>query len=135
MPGINKTDMNALRFLLIHGDSHGSTASASLLADAHHAVVAAPNLAEAAEALYVERFDAVILDASLPLDGSGGIRCRSQANRGASRLARIPMVSVSSETATDVPLGQESPAWDEWSPPAIMNRTASRKDGAPTKRS
>jgi DNA-binding response OmpR family regulator len=66
LPEVNKADMNALRFLLVHGDPHGAGRISSLLSAARHIVVAAPNLAEATEALYVERFDAVVLDAALP---------------------------------------------------------------------
>jgi two-component system, sensor histidine kinase and response regulator len=105
--------MNALRFLLVHSDSHGSGRISSLLTDAHHTVLAAPNLAEAAEALYIERFDAVILDASLPLDEVAQFASSLRRVEASQGLARIPMVSVSSETARGVSPGQESPAWDE----------------------
>jgi two-component system, sensor histidine kinase and response regulator len=105
--------MNALRFLLVHGDSHGSGRIASLLMDAHHTVLAAPTLAEAAEALCIERFDAIILDAALPraevAEFASGLR-RVEESQG---LARIPVVSVSSGIAVNASPDQESPAWDE----------------------
>jgi HPt (histidine-containing phosphotransfer) domain-containing protein len=106
--------MTALRFLLIHGDSHGSGRISSLLTDAHHIVLAVPTLAEAAEALYIERFDAIVLDAALPLaevaEFASSLR-RVEENQG---LARIPVVSVSAETAPGVSSsGRENPAWDE----------------------
>jgi two-component system, sensor histidine kinase and response regulator len=110
---VNKADMNALRFLLVHGDSHGSGRIASLLTDAHHMVLAAPNLAEAAEALYIERFDAVVVDASLPRDEVAQFTSSLRRVEESHGLARIPVVSVSSESATDVLPGQANPTWDE----------------------
>ena len=105
--------MTALRFLLVHGDSHGSGRISSLLTDAHHTVLAAPTLAEAAEALCIERFDAVVLDAALPLaevaEFASSLR-RVEERQG---FARIPVVSVSAETATEALPGRENPVWDE----------------------
>jgi len=108
--------MNALRFLLVYGDSHGSGRISALLTDAQHTVLAAPNLAEAAEALYIERFDAVVLDAALPpaevTEFASTLR-RVEESQG---LARIPVVSVSSKTAADASPARENPAWDECLP-------------------
>jgi HPt (histidine-containing phosphotransfer) domain-containing protein/CheY-like chemotaxis protein len=114
MSGMSKTDIHALRFLLIHGDPEGADRLASLLATAHHVVVATPNLAEATEALCIERFDAIVLDAALPLaevaEFSAGLR-RIEERQG---LARIPVVSISSETAVNSSLERDRAAWDAW---------------------
>ena len=111
--GVNKADMNALRFLLVHGDSQGSGRISSSLTDAHHTVLAAPNLAEAVEALYVERFDAIVLDAALPLAEVNQFTSSLRRVEESQGLARIPVVSVFSETATDASPGRENSAWDE----------------------
>ncbi len=105
--------MNALRFLLVHGDSRGSGRISALLTDARHTVLAAPNLAEAAEALYVERFDAVVLDAALPLAEVAEFASSLRRVEESQGLARIPVVSVSSETAVAASPVRVNPAWDE----------------------
>jgi HPt (histidine-containing phosphotransfer) domain-containing protein/CheY-like chemotaxis protein len=105
--------MSALRFLLVHGDSQGCGRIASLLTDAHHTVLAAPNLAEAREALYIERFDAVVLDAALPLAEVAEFASNLRQVEESQGLARIPVVSVSSEIVTNASLGRQNPAWDE----------------------
>ncbi len=115
MSGMSKTDIHALRFLLIHGDPGGADRLASLLAAAHHVVVATPNLAEATEALCIERFDAIVLDAAaLPLaevaEFAAGLR-RIEERQG---LARIPMISISSETAVNSSVEPDHAAWDAW---------------------
>jgi HPt (histidine-containing phosphotransfer) domain-containing protein/CheY-like chemotaxis protein len=53
--------MNSLRFLLVHRSPAQSEQIAALLARANHSVLPASGLAEAADALTVERFDAVLL--------------------------------------------------------------------------
>jgi HPt (histidine-containing phosphotransfer) domain-containing protein len=55
--------MNSLRFLLVHSDPRQSDQIASLLAGAHHTVLQTAQLDEARDALFVERFDAVLLGA------------------------------------------------------------------------
>lgn len=110
---IKKADMTALRFLLVHGDSHGSGRISSLLTDAHHIVLAVSTLVEAAETLYIERFDAVVLDAALPVAEVAEFACSLRRVEERQGLARIPVVSVSAETARDVSPGRENPVWDE----------------------
>jgi HPt (histidine-containing phosphotransfer) domain-containing protein/CheY-like chemotaxis protein len=109
---MSKADMHALRFLLIHGDAQGASRISSLLAAAQHTVIVAPNIAEAIEALYIERFDAIVLDAALPpaevAEFAANLR-RIEERQG---LARIPVVSVSAESAVDTYAGQNA-AWDE----------------------
>lgn len=105
--------MTALRFLLVHGDSHGSGRISSLLTNAHHVVLAAPTLAAATEALSIERFDAVVLDAALPLAEVAEFASSLRRVEGRQGLARIPVVSVSAESVTDALPGRENPVWDE----------------------
>jgi len=110
---MSKADMHALRFLLIHGDAQGAGRISSLLAAAQHTAIVTPNIAEAIEALYIERFDAIVLDAALPpaevAEFAANLR-RIEERQG---LARIPVVSVSAESAIDTHAGQEDAAWDE----------------------
>jgi two-component system sensor histidine kinase/response regulator len=105
--------MTALRFLLVHGDPQGAGRISSLLADARHTVLAAPNLAEAIEALYIERFDAIVLDAGLPAVEVSEFTAILRQVEERQCLARIPVVSVSSETARNTPQERENPAFDE----------------------
>ncbi len=112
MHRMSKADMYALRFLLIHGDAQGAGRISSLLAAAQHTVIVTPNIAEAIEALYIERFDAIVLDAALPpadvAEFAASLR-RIEERQG---LARIPVVSVSAESAANTHAGQNA-AWDE----------------------
>ena len=105
--------MHALRFLLIHGDAQRAGRIFSLLAAAQHTVIVTPNIAEATEALYIERFDAIVLDAALPpaevAEFASNLR-RIEERQG---LTRIPVVSISAESAVDAAAGQENAACDE----------------------
>jgi two-component system, sensor histidine kinase and response regulator len=113
LPEVNKADMNALRFLLVHGDPHGAGRISSLLSAARHIVVATPNLAEATEALYVERFDAVVLDAALPLAEVGEFAASLRRIEERQGLARIPVLSISPETAASPSVALENGICDE----------------------
>jgi HPt (histidine-containing phosphotransfer) domain-containing protein/CheY-like chemotaxis protein len=54
--------MNSLRFLLVHRDPEQSEEIASRLEEANHTVVPTAGLDEAADALTVEQFDAVLME-------------------------------------------------------------------------
>jgi HPt (histidine-containing phosphotransfer) domain-containing protein/CheY-like chemotaxis protein len=105
--------MHALRFLLIHGNSQGAGRISSLLADAQHTAIVAPNFAEAIEALYIERFDAIVLDAALPSPEVVEFAANLRRIEERQSRARIPVVSVSAESAADAHAGQQNAAWDE----------------------
>jgi two-component system sensor histidine kinase/response regulator len=62
--GSSFANMDSLRFLLVHSDATQSERISSVLEDAHHTVLPTPSLDEAAEALSLQRFDAVLLGAS-----------------------------------------------------------------------
>ena len=53
--------MNSLRFLLVNTDARKTESISTVLASANHTVLPTTGLDEASEALYVERFDAVLL--------------------------------------------------------------------------
>lgn len=57
-------NMESLRFLLVHSDATQSERISSVLENAHHTVLPTPSLDEATEALYLQRFDAVLLGVS-----------------------------------------------------------------------
>ena len=105
--------MHALRFLLIHGNSQGASRISSLLADAQHTAIVTPNFAEAIEALYIERFDAIVLDTALPPDEVAEFTANLRRIEERQGLARIPVVSISAESAADAHPGQGNGAWDE----------------------
>src|SRR5438445_12439842 len=109
---VKEADMNALRFLLVHSDAQHADRISSLLAGVNHTVLPVPNLTEGAEALLIERFDAALVEATLPMAElskfTAALR-QMEENRG---LKRIPVVSVSAESAPDIPSDRENPAWD-----------------------
>jgi HPt (histidine-containing phosphotransfer) domain-containing protein/CheY-like chemotaxis protein len=61
--------MNSLRVLFVDRDSPESEQICSVLAGASHLVLPAASLDEACEALFVQKFDAVLLGSSLPQKG------------------------------------------------------------------
>ncbi|HEY3456300.1 MAG TPA: Hpt domain-containing protein [Bryobacteraceae bacterium] len=105
--------MHALRFLLIHGDAQGASRISSLLAAAQHTVIVTPNIVEAIEALYIERFDAIVLDAALPPSEVAEFAANLRRIEERQGLARIPVVSISAESGADMHAGQENAVWDE----------------------
>ena len=107
-----EADMNALRFLVIHRDPEHADRICFQLAGANHTVLAAPNLAEGAEALLIQRFDAALLDATWPpaeVAEFTAILRQVEQNQG---LKRIPVVSVWPQGAPFTPSETESLAWD-----------------------
>ena len=60
--------MSKLRVLLVHHDPGESDRISSLLEKAGHSVLALDTMADASEALGLQRFDAVLLPESTPVD-------------------------------------------------------------------
>jgi HPt (histidine-containing phosphotransfer) domain-containing protein/CheY-like chemotaxis protein len=60
---------NTLRVLLVDADARQSRLISSRLAGANHTVLPATGLDEAADALFSQQFDAVVLGSPLPADG------------------------------------------------------------------
>jgi len=94
--------MNSLRVLFVNRNSPESEQICSVLAGASHVVLPAGSLDEASEALFVQKFDAVLLGPSLPLTGlrefSANLRQLESNQRAADR---IPILSLSSRTPDD----------------------------------
>ncbi len=94
--------MNSLRFLLVHGSPAQSEQIAALLSQANHSVLPTLGLAEAADALTVERFDAVLLAAEFHhrdlQEFSAHLRNMEQAQRGASH---VPVLGLSHNYGAD----------------------------------
>ncbi len=90
--------MNSLRFLLVHGSPARSEQIAALLARANHSVLPTSGLAEAADALTVERFDAILLAAEFHRrdlqEFSAQLRQMEQVQRGASH---VPVIGLSND--------------------------------------
>jgi two-component system sensor histidine kinase/response regulator len=87
--------MNSLRFLLVHRSPAQSEAIATLLAQANHSVMHTAGLAEAADALTVERFDAVLMESEFRSRGlkefSAELRRLEQSHRGS---PRVPLIGL-----------------------------------------
>ncbi len=92
--------MNSLRFLLVHRSPAQSEEIAALLARANHSVLPTSGLAEAADALRVERFDAVLLASEFQTRGlkefSATLRQMEQTQRGA---VHIPVIGLADNSA------------------------------------
>ncbi len=90
--------MNSLRFLLVHRNPEQSGEIAALLARANHSVLPTSGLAEAADALTVERFDAVLMESEFRSRGlkefSAQLRLMEQSQKGA---LRVPVIGLTHE--------------------------------------
>jgi HPt (histidine-containing phosphotransfer) domain-containing protein len=96
--------MNSLRFLLVHRDPEQSEEIALRLAEANHTMVATTGLDEAADALTVERFDAVLMESVFRRPGlykyglqefSALLRDMEQAQRAGNR---VPLIALDDGT-------------------------------------
>lgn len=109
--------MDSLRVLFVDRDSPESEEICSVLMEASHLVLPAGSLDEACEALFVQRFDAVLLGASLPLNGlpefSEKLR---QVERNQRSSSRIPILSLSSPSAGAAPDPASVPLVDGYLP-------------------
>jgi HPt (histidine-containing phosphotransfer) domain-containing protein/CheY-like chemotaxis protein len=105
--------MNSLRFLLVHRDPEQSEGIAARLAEANHTMVATSDLNEAADALTVERFDAVLMESVFRRPGlykyglqefSALLRNMDQPERAGNRVPLIALddgSGASDETCID----------------------------------
>jgi HPt (histidine-containing phosphotransfer) domain-containing protein len=96
-----RVTMSKLRVLLVHHDPGESDRISSLLEKAGHSVLALDTMADASEALGLQRFDAVLLPESTPADQlatfASGLRQEEKARRAE---ARTPII-VSSSGVTE----------------------------------
>lgn len=84
--------MSSLHFLLVHSDPSQSDRIASMLASVNHTVLQTTRLEEAGDALFVERFDAVLLGSPVPGLAEFAAKLREVEQRQRS-FARIPLLS------------------------------------------
>ena len=91
--------MNSLRLLLVDDGSEKSDAISTTLASANHTVLPTTGLEEAAEALFVEQFDAVLLASSFSgaslADFNAKLRRVEQSQRAATRIPVLALDSAS----------------------------------------
>jgi HPt (histidine-containing phosphotransfer) domain-containing protein len=83
--------MTSLRFLLVHSDPRQSDRITSLLASVNHTVLQTAQLDEAGDALFVERFDAVLLGSPV---SAAGLAEFSSKLREVEQSQHIPIVSL-----------------------------------------
>jgi HPt (histidine-containing phosphotransfer) domain-containing protein len=102
--------MNSLRVLLVDADGRESARVTTLLLNANHSVLGTSGLDEAAEALQLQKFDAVLLGASVPPaavpEFAASLRDLEQRQRLDSR---IPVLSISPGVADGWSPAVESP--------------------------
>ena len=84
--------MSSLHFLLVHSDPRQSDRIASMLASVNHTVLQTTRLEEAGDALFVERFDAVLLGSPVSCLAEFTAKLREVEQRQRS-FARIPLLS------------------------------------------
>jgi two-component system, sensor histidine kinase and response regulator len=94
--------MNPLRVLLVDGDRDELERISSALAGANHTVLPAAGFKEASEALYVERFDAVLLARPVPDAGLAEFTAKlRELDRSQRNSVRTPVLSIGGQI-TDV---------------------------------
>jgi HPt (histidine-containing phosphotransfer) domain-containing protein len=88
--------MSSLRVLLVDTDGRESARVTTLLSDANHCVLGASGLQEAAEALEIQKFDAVLLGASVPSTAMPEFAASLRELERRQKLdSRIPVLSIS----------------------------------------
>jgi CheY-like chemotaxis protein/HPt (histidine-containing phosphotransfer) domain-containing protein len=96
--------MNTLRVLVVDQSQEQAERLAGVLANANHSALAAAGLEEASEALFVQKFDAVLFGSPLPSDGVAEFTAKLRQLERAQRAAgRTPILSV----AAEIPDGAE----------------------------
>jgi HPt (histidine-containing phosphotransfer) domain-containing protein/CheY-like chemotaxis protein len=92
--------MSSLHFLLVHSDPRQSDRIASILASVNHTVLQTTRLEEAGDALFVERFDAVLLGS--PVSGLAEFTARlRKVELNQRSFARIPIFSFVAQSSAD----------------------------------
>ena len=87
--------MSALRVLLISSETAESERICSVLERAQHAVLPVPDFAEAAEALLIQKFDAVLVTPTVPASAiSEFIANLRQAEKNGRNQTRTPVLSI-----------------------------------------
>ena len=93
--------MNSLRFLLVHRNPGQSVEIADRLAHANHTVFPTTDLAEAADALTMERFDAILMEPAFQPNAvdafAGQLR---QLERSQKSASRVPVIALSNDHGT-----------------------------------
>jgi HPt (histidine-containing phosphotransfer) domain-containing protein/CheY-like chemotaxis protein len=90
--------MNTLRVLVVNSDTQEAERLAARLADAQHMALPAAGLDEAVEALFVQKFDAVLLGSPLPSQGISEFTAKLRSlERGQRNATPTAVFSVSSE--------------------------------------
>jgi HPt (histidine-containing phosphotransfer) domain-containing protein/CheY-like chemotaxis protein len=96
--------MNRLRVLVVDQSQEQAERLAGVLADANHNALPTAGLAEASEALFVQKFDAVLFGSPLPSQGVAEFTAKLRQLEGAQRASgRTPVLSV----APELPNGAE----------------------------
>ena len=94
--------MNSLRLLLVDGGSDKSDAISTTLASANHTVLPTSGLDEAAEALFVEQFDAVLLASNFSPNSLADFTAKLRRVEQSQRVAtRIPVLALESISASE----------------------------------
>lgn len=90
--------MNRLRVLVVDDNGPEAERLAGRLASAEHSALAACGLQEASEALFVQKFDAVLLSPELPADAVQEFTTKlRELERGQRSAARAPVLSISAQ--------------------------------------
>lgn len=86
--------MNSLRFLLVHRNPAQSEVIANILAGANHSVLPTSGFEEAADALTVARFDAVLMESEFRTRGLAEFSAQLRKMEKSQRSARVPVIAL-----------------------------------------
>ena len=90
--------MNRLRILVVNNNGSEAERLAGQLAGAQHSALAARGLEEASEALFVQKFDAVLLGPELPAEAVRQFTAKlRELERGQPTAAPAPVLSISAQ--------------------------------------
>jgi HPt (histidine-containing phosphotransfer) domain-containing protein/CheY-like chemotaxis protein len=90
--------MNTLRVLVVNNDPEKAERLAGILEGANYMALPASGLEEASEALFVQKFDAVLLGPPLPSDGVAEFTAKLRQLENSQRAAaRTPVLSLSAD--------------------------------------
>lgn len=112
--------MNSLRFLLVHRNPEQSVEIAAILGRANHSVLPTSGFEEAADALTVERFDAILMESAFRNRGlqefSAQLRKMEQSQRSTSR---VPVIVLADSDPTDLENGLDAAIPEPIDPAAL----------------
>lgn len=90
--------MNSLRFLLVHKGAQRAATITGVLSEANHSVLQAAGFEEAADALLIEKFDAILVESVFTRQGLAEFSAKLRAISSENRFStRVPVIVLDSD--------------------------------------